>query len=175
MATRLTAMEFATSLLTPTAQTLTAELDFQLSAREAIEIMSIYGNVVDVVDASTSAGSVTPGVQTVHMETGALEDPLNADGDDAVRLSSEIIYRQDVINFEGGAATVGTAQSIIVTPNAPVVFNDGKGNGLLSGLNLTHRAENPSTGIRNSLQVTIAYFRVRISDREAVALFSRRR
>lgn len=174
MARAIGGLEIASSYLTPSAATLTALLDFNLSEREAIEIFWIQGLFSTIVDASLAVGVQYNAMNTLHMETGSLDDPLDADGDDEVRISTEILFKQ-TLNVTQHQATNQGLDGVIITPSEPVSYVDGKGNGLLSVINLTHRAEIPTTDVRIHMEIRMLYRKVKITPAEAVRLLTRRR
>lgn len=166
-------LRFARSFLSPAGvQVAQAELDFQLATRQGIAIYAILGNMTNYGNSGllgTNEES-NPVVQTVHLETGALEAPLNAAGEDAVNIDTEIFYRQDLVLI--GMAEAGGAGSYqaSVTPNGLVSYQEA----VLSARNITHRAETVEAAMLAECEVTIHYKYVEFSRSEMGVLLARR-
>jgi len=91
-------LRVARSFITPTgASVVSRELDFQLGARQGIEISSVlgYGGLVDTSPAASDTVPATErGSQSLHMETGTLESFPMTTGADEDDIDTEIFYAQ---------------------------------------------------------------------------------
>lgn len=176
MSKPISALRIASSILTGAgAQVLTAELDFDLGIDQGIEIFGVLGNVIEVSDstlvAADDALNNVAGLQTLHLETGALSDPLDAGGDDAVRIDTEIFYRQDALAVVQNHATAQAGAGIVVTPAGLLTFPVP----ILTARNITHRLESLATD-QNVIMAVLVYYRfVDLETNEQVFLLQRNR
>ena len=177
MARPVSGLRVARSLLTPEgAQVLTQEIDFQLGARMGIEIHGIYGGISGAEDASVAAldDSITTrnGLQTVHLETGVVEDPLDSAAEDAFDIDTEIIWRQDITQSTiwTSVVTEGAGLAYIVTPVNTVWFPEP----IQSARNITHRAEAVVADGDFRMNILIYFKYIQFSLREMGVLMARR-
>lgn len=148
------------------------EIDFGLAATEAIEIFSVYGNLLhNAIPAPVNfAGEFAQ--QTLHIESDAVVTP-NQEAPDADQFDtdSEIMYEQvsnlisadDNANGNGGVA-------VQITPNGILNYVEP----VVSPVNLTHRVELSANTTVGALLI-IQYRYVRLSTRELALSFARRR
>lgn len=170
----LTSTRIANSFLTPTGiQVLTNLLDFQLGPAMGIEIFQVLGYVNGGFNANilTTTEGTFRGLQTLHLETGALEDVPAVEGDgDQSDIDTEVFYRQDYSASGMQGSLSEGAMSQFVVPAEPVTFAVP----ILTARNITHRAE---TGIANDIKnfgVLIYYRYVEFTDAEMGILLARR-
>lgn len=170
-------LRHARSLLTPEGtEVLTTELDFQLGPRMGIAIYSVLGHLTGFIN--TSLGSLADEInsrnifQTLHLETGTVEDPLDSAAQDAYDIDTEIFYRQDFTQqfYHDTTAGEGKALSTSVTPNGLVTFPEP----ILTARNITHRAEALVADVDGICGVLIAYKYVEFSLSEMGLLLARR-
>jgi len=168
---------FARSMVTPIgAQVVSRVLDFQLGPRMGLEIYSVQGSVsrlgtgtLGTVDNATIA--VTQGQQTLHMETGALEDiPIKA-GEDADDIDTEIFYQYGLYVTGVNSGIVGEGASLaIVSGPGYVVYNPT----LFVARNITHRGETVNANEEANFSVLIQYRYIEFTDAEMGILLARR-
>jgi len=169
-------MRVAFSFLTPNgAETISQEMDFDLGVGQGLEIFGVLGTLQDLQDSSLAAAdddvsAIVTG-QSLHLETGALEDPLGAAGEDIVRTDTEIIYRQDALLVFMNQVTAGSAVSLSVTPSGLVTFPIP----ILTARNPQHRAEGRVTDQFSAWSLLMYYRYVELNDDETVFLLSRSR
>lgn len=149
----------------------TAELDFNIGTREAIEIASVLGimNLTSLTEVTTISPVISE--QSLHMEDGTIEVLSSAEADaDQFDNDSEVIYQQTVINaaFNG---TTEAAAMLVVMPNSIVVFAEP----VVSPINLTHRVDNAAGASGFGGILLIEYRYVELSDQELAFQFARRR
>ncbi len=147
-----------------------AELDFNIGSREAIEIAGVQGILIlsTVVAAATFAPHQA--VQTLHIEDGTLQDvEVSTSEADVFDNDSEVIYEQ-VMNIDALIGVDEAAAMLEVHPGGLVTFPRP----ILSPINLSHRVENNS-GSTVSARLLIHYRYVELTDAELVLQFSRRR
>ena len=166
----------ARSLLTPEgAEVLTAELDFQLGPRMGIQILGVTGHIIQV---NTSLASLPDEIsgrnnfQTLHFETGVVENPLNLAAEDAQDIDTEIFWRQDHVQniIHSSVATEGSALAIETQPNCPVWFPEP----MLSARNITHRAEAAVADVDSVMGILLYFKYVEFSLSEMGLLLARR-
>lgn len=151
----------------------TRELDFQLSPRGGIEITQVIGTIADFTVTETTDTLELGGVQTLHLETGALETVGSIAAADEDTIDSEILYRQDMVALiqEEAATRGGSHSSMLVTPSGPVIYNPS----VFAARNLTHRGEGLDAGITNITFVMVIHYRfVEFSLSELGLIFARR-
>jgi len=154
-----------------TASLESAELDFNIGTREAIEIASVYGHLpVTVITTSTSIAPVHA-VQSLRVEDGTVE-VLSNDAADADQFDndSEVIFEQNKTFVSFDVATEGGGPAVAQSPTGQIVF----ANPILSAINLTHVVENVGLTTVGGL-LLIEYRYVSLSDRELAFQFARRR
>lgn len=132
----------ARSMLSPDNAVEVALMEFPLGARQGIELMAILGTVGVVnFTYSTTPSSALNGMQTLHLEAGALEDVPFTVAEDGVLIDTEVAFTQRLHSHQqsvGNAAGDGSHGSTFVTPTGLV---DLRGMNIYSARNLTHRAE----------------------------------
>lgn len=164
----LTGMRFARSFLTPAGtEVLSAELDFQMGPSMGIAIHAIQGYATDIDGGDPATIGTMSGLQTLHLETGPLEDaPINP-ADDEQNIDTEIFYAHSVGTREMDT-TVGLA-------------SQSQGNGLrefrepvIAVRNITHRAETVGTNAAVGFGVLISYKYVELTPNEFVLQLAKR-
>lgn len=168
-----TGLRIANSFLTPAGvQTLTNLLDFQLGPAMGIEIFQVLGYVNGGFDTnSLSTNEQTfRGLQTLHLETGALETPPAIAGADESDIDTEVFYRQDYSASGMQGSLSEGAMSQFVVPTGPVTFVVP----ILTARNITHRAETFATVDIKQFGVLIYYRYVEFTDAEMGILLARR-
>jgi len=163
-------MRIARSLVTPTgAASVSRELDFQLGSEDGIEIFGVLGHVMVHQVLVGATFSPYTAVQTIHLETGALEDILEADAEDNDTIDSDIFYRQDMnlITFDG---TTESAAAMMVMPTGLITYPVP----ILSARNITHQGSSQDITQAFGLHVMIFYRFVQFSLQELGLLLARR-
>lgn len=147
-----------------------AELDFNIGTREAIEISGVLGTMARTAGVETGVAPATS-EQSLHIESGTIE-ALNSTGAaaDQFESDSEVIYQQvlSVIAFNG---TTEAAGAISLTPSGLVVFPEP----ILSPINLTHRVDNEAAQSDVGATLLIYYRYVELTSNELAFQFARRR
>lgn len=149
----------------------TAELDFNIGAREAIEIAAVLGILI-LSTITESATGIDPhaAIQTLHVEDGTIQDvEVSSSEADNFDNDSEVIYEQ-VMNMAAFNGTTEAAAMLEVHPSGLVTFPEP----IVSPINLTHRVENNSTSTV-SARLFMYYRYVELTDAELALQFSRRR
>jgi len=148
-----------------------AEMDFNIGQREAIEISSVLGLMGPTAVVSTTTPTPVLSEQSLHIESGTI-DALNSTGAAADQFDrdTEVIYEQalSVIAFDG---TTEGAGAISVTPSGLVVFAEP----ILSPINLTHRVDNEGSVMDVGCTLLVYYRYVELSTSELAFQFARRR
>lgn len=148
----------------------TAELDFNLSTREAIRIYGILGNINKadgVAIVVTDAARIWD--QSLHLEEGTLTAPNTAGATaDQFENDDEIIYHQQLMHVHFMGAN-GGGMGVAVTPNGLVTFPEP----ILSVVNPTHRVSSDEE--EAGFELLIYYDYVELSDGEMALAFARRR
>jgi len=175
MAEIISGLRVARSLLTPGgASVVSAELDFQLGARQGIEISAVLGvGAFSDLNPATSDTVLVAGraTSTLHMETGSLEDPGGEAGDDAVDIDTEIFYMQEFQHVVQVPATAGGGGGgIQVSPSGLVTFSEP----IRTARNITHRTETFVTGQSLEAFVFIYYHYILFTNSELGFLLARR-
>jgi len=168
---------FARSSVTPIgAQVVSRVLDFQLGPRMGLELFSVQGScprfgsgTLGVADNAT--GLAVTGQQTLHMETGALEDiPISA-GEDADDIDTEIFYQMGfaLAFVNSGVAGEGATLTAVIGPTylpfTPTLF---------VARNITHRGETVNANDEATFNVLIQYRYIEFTDAEMGVLLARR-
>lgn len=171
MTTPISAWRIARSFIGNTGTEETAELDFNIGSREAIEIAGILGTLAPTAAVATTTPTPVLSEQSLHAEDGTIE-ALNSVGSaaDQFENDSEVIYHQvlSVIAFDG---TTEGAGAISVTPNGWVVYPRP----LLLPFNPTHRVDNEAAVLDVGAVLMIMYRYVSLSVGELALEFARRR
>lgn len=166
----------ARSLLTPEgAEVLTAEIDFQLGPRMGIAIHGVHGHITTINSTLAALDDEITGrnnFQTLHLETGTVEDPLNIAAEDAFDIDTEIFWRQDhsMNAIWNSVAGDGAGLSVELQPNTPVWYPEP----ILTARNITHRAEAVVGDVDSVCGVLIWYKYVEFSLNEMGLLLARR-
>ena len=148
----------------------TAELDFNIGSREAIEIAAVLGLLILSTITAVTVPAPIQVVQTLHIEDGTIQDvEVSTSEADAFDNDSEVIYEQ-VMNVDAVIGTDEASEMMQVTPSGLVTFPAP----ILSPINLTHRVENNSN-LTSAARMLIYYRYVELSDAELALQFSRRR
>lgn len=164
-------LRIARSYLTPAATSpVTTVLDFQLGARMGIQIEKIAGSMNIQAITETTALVDHYAIQTLHLESGTLEDVVSDEGDDENTIDSEIMYRQDMSVMVMEHTTGGSAAALLVTPNAPLDFQTP----LFVARNPTHAAVTNGTSLSIGAHLTIYYKFVQFSLSELGLILARR-
>jgi len=168
---------FTSFLSVDGAEVITNELDFQLGAREGVEIHVVWGlpGFMDDTSLSTQADNIQ--YQSIEHELHAstattLENPPTAIAADAVNIDTEIFFAQ-VANWvynHDTAAGEGQAISMTVTPNEPLYYPKP----ILLARNPTHRAEGIQIDMEGRPTVYGIYNFVRFTNDEIGFLLARR-
>jgi len=163
MPTILSGTRQARSMLSPSNAVLTQEIDFGVAARQGIEVLGVLGTIgIANITISATFASNRHGQQSVHLETGTLEDIPFDVAEDAYLSDTEVIFEQRLHTHHqsvGGAAGDGGSANSFVTPTGLI---DLRGLGVYSARNLTHRAE-ASANIEVVFDVLIYYRYVEFS------------
>lgn len=168
---------FARSTVTPiSAQVVSRVLDFQLGPRMGLELYSVQGScprfgsgTLGVADNAT--GMAVTSQQTLHMETGALENiPISA-GEDADDIDTEVFYQMGfaLAFVNSGVAGEGATLTAVIGPTY-VRFKPT----LLVARNFTHRGETVNPADEATLSVLIQYRYIEFTDAEMGILLARR-
>lgn len=148
----------------------TAELDFNIGSREAIEIAGVLGLLIISTITEVTTPAPIQAVQTLHIEDGMIQDvEVSTSEADNFDNDSEVIYQQ-VMNVDAVIGVDEASEMIDVHPSGLVTFPAP----ILSPINLTHRAENNSN-LTTAARLLIYYRYVALSDAELALQFSRRR
>jgi len=159
------------SVLTPSGDNPTAELDFQLAGQQGIRILSLEATVLVLGVTETTDTSQFVGNHSLHRATGTLEAVPDNAGEDAVNIDSEILLRQDVsvLIQEEAATRGGSHSSMLVLPTqVPSLVIP-----ILVSSNLTHRAISDA-GLSLVTSLGFLYEYVEFSLSELGVLFARR-
>jgi len=144
----------------------TRVLDFDLGAREGVEIIAVTGMIRhdDTSLASTDNATTTDAaIQELHLEPGTLVDEgLLSEGDIGTNdVDAEVIYTQiHTVMQIGGTATEGLGGSIETVPNGRISYEDRAGAGVFTSRNITHRAEVESNNSDAECLLMVEYYRV---------------
>lgn len=162
----------ARSFVTPSgAAAVSRELDFQLAVRQGIEMFGVIGTA-QLTHTFVTAVTVIRGVQTLHLETGTLEEPPTATGEDEDNIDTEIIYQQVVSGFtqDEAATRGGSLGALLAVPSSIVAFPFS----ILSARNITHRGESENANLDIQFGLLIYYRYVEFSLSEMGLLLARR-
>ena len=149
----------------------TAELDFNLSTREAIRIYGITGqiNIADGIAVPTTHGARIWD-QSLHLEEGTVTAPNTAGAAaDQFENDDEIIYTQQFTINLFGLAAGGGGMGHALTPSGLVTFPTP----ILSVVNPTHRVNLDEE--EAGFELLIYYDYVEMNDNEMALAFARRR
>lgn len=168
---------FARSSVTPIgAQVASRVLDFQLGPRMGLEIFSVQGSCPrygsgTLLVADNATGMAVTAQQSLHMETGALEDlPISA-GEDADDIDTEVFYLMGfaLAYVNSGVAGEGATLTTTIGPTyvayTPTLF---------LARNLTHRGETVNANDEATFNVLIQYRYIEFTDAEMGIVLARR-
>ncbi len=168
-------LRIARSFGTPANAAVERVIDFQLGARQGIQIHSVLGTIQ--IDPSSYTPSTTVqvprnGNQTLHLETGSLETVPDTVAEDEDTIDSEVFYRQDITTLANDDLTTEfrASAAIAITPSGIVDY----ARPLFSARNITHRSFTNSSGILLLCHVTIFYTFVEFSLAELGLILARR-
>lgn len=169
-------LRVARSFVTPSGVAVVSrELDFQLGANQGISIQAVLGYGLghdDTPTPSDTAPVPVSAIQTLHLETGAIEDIPLVGGEDEDDIDTEIFYAQMFGSqfIVGNTATFGAGGWGVVTPSGLVTFAEP----ILTARNITHSAKTEATGQLLDCGVLIYYKYVLFSGSELGFLLARR-
>ena len=168
----LTGQRFARSFLTPVdVQVVEAELDFQLGPSMAIVIDWVQAYLAEFSWVASAVWLPYRWVQTLHLETGPLEDVPVSAGEDEQNVDSEIFYAHAVAALgHDTAVAVGGSASGVTQGNTVMHYREP----VVSVRNITHRAEGFTVGGQAGLGVLIAYKYVELTKDEFVLNLAKR-
>jgi len=173
MPKEISGLRIARSFLTATNVVQSREIDFQLGARQGIQIESVHGDIlIDPADytPSPTALGVLNGNQTLHFETGSLETVPDASAEDEDTIDSEIFYRQSLMIGSIDEVTAQAAFGALLAPNGPVEYRRP----LFTARNITHRSITTSGSLGLLAHVIIFYVFVEFSLAELGLILARR-
>lgn len=173
MPREISGIRIARSFITPTDTEVLRELDFQLGARQGIQIHEVLGSVIiDPANYTPSATAVTVfnALHTLHLETGSLETVPDAAGEDEDTIDSEVFYRQELIVGAIDEPTAQGAFGALVVPPGAVSYPRP----ILTARNITHRGISGNAALDVLCHVTILYTFVEFSLAELGLLLARR-
>lgn len=170
----LTGLRIARSYLSPTGIIVeSAVLDFQLGARMGLEIFGVLATGVSGFNAGflTASEKTGQGVQSLHLESGALEAPPALQIGDGFDIDTEIFWQQDrAFTGESQGGTAGSAMAIVQSSEGMTVFPVP----VLSARNISHRAEVFTANHIEGFGVLIYFRYIEFTDAEMGILLARR-
>lgn len=175
MAQIISGLRVARSMVSPTgAATVSRELDFQLGAAQGIEISAVLGGghlYDNSPGTSDTVPASDPAVQTLHLETGTLEDfPLIA-AEDEDDIDTEIFWAQSWgMYFQVPATAGGGGGNVIVMPSGLVTFAEP----IRTARNITHAGKTEQTDQFLDAWVLIYYHYIQFTNAELGFLLARR-
>lgn len=176
MPREISGLRIARSFISPAGQTeVSRVIDFQLGARQGIQIHSVLGSILPEAGAttiSTSSLTINNGSHTLHAESGSLEAVPDAGAEDEDTIDSEIFYRQDLAFVANDDTTTEfrSAIALSVTPSGVVEYRRP----LFLARNPTHRGVNSQAALSTISSVTIYYTFVEFSLSELGLILARR-
>lgn len=175
MARIISGQRIARSYVTPNgANVVSREIDFQLGAAQGIEIDSVlgFGSFADLSPAVSDTVPVSArATQTLHLETGTLEDVPTTAGEDEDDIDTEMFYLQMWgLMFQVPATSGGGGGALTVTPSGLVTFREP----IRTARNITHRGETLATDNDLNAGVFIYYHYILFTDAELGFLLARR-
>ena len=139
MPKEISGLRIARSFITPTNAEASRELDFQLGPRQGIAIKAVMGAMVPHSGSSLSTSTVAfaSASQTLHLETGSLENVPLADAGDEDTIDSEVFYRQElsVVGTDDATTEFRASVAVGVWPSGIVVYPEP----IFAARNITHR------------------------------------
>lgn len=166
-------LRIARSHVTPAGSaTVSRELDFQLGPLVGLKIWAVLGTAVIDISTAPAAQTMIQGQQTLHLETGTLEDVPNVAGEDEDNVDSEIFYRQEaqVIQNDDLATEFRASAALLVTPSNIVNFAVP----IFAARNISHRGESIGANADIIFNVMIYFNFVQFSLSEMGLLLVRR-
>ncbi len=175
MPREISGLRIARSLITPTDAEVTRVIDFQLGARQGIQIHSVLGIAVPDplgYTPSSAAQNEMSASHTLHLESGSVENVPDAGGEDEDTIDSEVFYRQEL--WIGGNDDLTTefrsSLAAMVVPSGMVSYPRD----LFSARNITHRGITTNAGLDALCHVMIFYTFVEFSLGELGLILARR-
>lgn len=175
MPRKISGLRIARSFITPSNTVVERVIDFQLGARQGIEISAVLGEIMvdpqNITVSSTTLGFLQ-GNHSLHLESGSLETVPDAAGEDEDTIDSEIFYRQS-FSWAGNddvTTEFRASASQIVVPQGIVDFKEP----ILAARNITHRGITGNSGIDTLCHVIIYYTFVEFSLAELGLILARR-
>lgn len=175
MPREISGLRIARSFITPTDAEVSRVLDFQLGARQGIQIHAVLGEITPdpgnvVVSTSTIVGFQA--THTLHLESGSLETVPDDSGEDEDTIDSEIFYRQVLSLMGNDDATTEFRASIalLAQPQGIVEF----ARPLFVARNITHRGLSTNASLDVLCHVIIYYTFVEFSLAELGLILARR-
>lgn len=175
MPREISGLRIARSFITPPGTEVSRVIDFQLGARQGIAIEAVLADIaVDPAAFTPGASIITVlnGNQTLHLESGSLENVPDAVAEDEDTIDSEVFFRQ-TLTFVGNddfATEFRASAAIAVMPSGIVNFAKP----IFSARNITHRGITTGAGIDLLCHVTIYYTFVEFSLAELGLILARR-
>ncbi len=175
MPREISGLRIARSFITPSDTAVERVIDFQLGARQGIAIEAVLGDMVpDPANVTISAAGIThlPANQTLHLETGSLEDVPQAATADEDTIDSEIFYKQVMYLAGNDDLTTEFRASLtsFISPAGLVTFAKP----IMTARNITHRGRSISSAMDFLGQVIIYYTFVEFSLAELGLILARR-
>ena len=175
MPREISGLRIARSFITPPNTEVSRVIDFQLGARQGIQIHSVLGSMtVDPGNTTISSSGINffHGTHTLHLESGSLETVPDASAEDEDTIDSEIFYRQEITVAGNDDLTTEFRASlaIVVNPNGLVEY----ARPLFIARNITHRGISLSSAMDFLAHVTIFYTFVEFSLAELGLILARR-
>lgn len=171
MPKEISGLRIAKSYITPTDTEVTRIIDFQLGARQGIEIVGVLADM-STGPWTPSATALTAhfGNHTLHLEAGSLETVPEAAGEDEDTIDSEIFFRQAMTVIAIDEPTAQGAAGIIVTPNGfwrPPAR-------LYTARNVTHRGKTVTSAMDINCHILMYYIFVEFTLPELGLILARR-
>jgi len=136
-----------------------------------IEMFGVLATGVTGVNSNflTLAEKTGQGVQSLHLESGALEAPPALQTGDAFDIDTEIFWQQDR-SYTGQSGTDGAAIAVTQSSQGMTVFPVP----VLSARNISHRAEVFTSSHIEGFGVLIYFRYIEFTDAEMGILLARR-
>jgi hypothetical protein len=160
-------LRIARSYITPENTEVKRELDFQLGGDDGIAIYALIGSMTINTEAASSTMTAITACQTLHVETGSLEDVPVAAAEDEDTIDTEQIFRQDAFVV---AQDNPSAASPVISPGGVLYFQEP----IFTARNLTHRGKGSAATWSWGMHLTIHYKFVRFSLSELGVILARR-
>jgi len=175
MPREISGLRIARSFITPTDTRVSRVIDFQLGARQGIQIEQVIGAMgPDVTGFAISTGVTGhfTATQTLHLEAGSLENVPDTTAEDEDTIDSEVFYRQDLYIGGNDDATTEFRASLAmtVTPSGAIAYPKP----ILTARNITHSGVALSAALDFTAHVLILYTFVEFSLAELGLILARR-